>query len=324
MGLTLQQTINFCQPYIEYSPLNAGIGFEPSLTIGTTVRDVMLTAPFQWPWNRNEYVIGPPNSPVSLTQGVQDYIFAITDFAYLEKISLITADGSYGYELTDVYNTSILGISGTVSDAQSQPKAAAVKYYTPGTNVAIRFLAVPDQAYTGLITYQKAPVPFQVFNMESVNEISGVAYYNFSSTQGLGANNAFANQTFQVQGFDIAANNGTFTCTASTSSYLILNNPNAVNDAFTPGTAINESWFPIPDSFADVFSWLFLAEALETVDDSRGMQYRQRGIASLLAKSHGLSDMQVNAFLEQYIKRGSLQELRAQLMQQQSVQARGV
>jgi hypothetical protein len=126
-----------------------------------------------------------------------------------------------------------------------------------------------------------------------------------------------------VQGFDEAVNNGTFTVVSSTSSYLILNNPNAVNDAYS-GTGINESWYPIPDSFADIFNWLFLAEALEVVDDSRGQQYRQRGIASLLAKSQGLSELQVNAFLMQYNMRGSIQELRTQLKTQQGVQARSL
>ena len=323
---SLTQSINWAQTYIEYSPLNAGTNFEPALSVASMVRSTILNAPFTWPWNRSEYLINTPNTPASLTAGVQDYTFNITDFAYLEKVSLLDAAGKYGYELKDIYNTYILGIpSDNNPSAQAQPNAAAVKYYNPGTNVAIRFISVPDQAYTGTITYQKIAQPFQSFGFQSVNEISGVAYYNLSGSYPGAATNAYAGQQMQVQGFDIAANNGTFTIVSSTANYFILSNPNAVNDSsVTTGTGINISWYPIPDSFLDIFNNLFLAEAMDIVDDARGQQYRQRGIAALLSKAEGLNAMQINSFLLQYSSRLDIQSLRAQLKTQQGTQARGI
>jgi hypothetical protein len=249
MAYTLQETINWAQTYIEYSPLTAGTNFEPALSIGTMVRSTILNAPLVWPWNRDEYLINAPNTPASLIAGVQDYTFPITDFAYLEKISLLSADGTYGYEIQDVHNTNILGIAGTNAGAQAQPNSAAVKFYTPGTSVSLRFLSVPDQAYTGVITYQQLALPF---------------------------------------------------------------------------TTLAGLWAPIPDSFMDIFNNLFLAEAMEAVDDARGQYYRQRGIAALLAKSEGLSQMQINAFLAQWTARGVSQQTSAQLRTQQASQARGV
>ena len=249
MAYTLTQSINWAQTYIEYSPLTAGTNSEPAITMASMIRSTILNSPFTWPWNRAEYVINTPNTPASLTAGAQDYTFTITDFAYLEKISLLSADGTYGFEIQDVHNTNILGISGTTSAAQAQPNSAAVKLYTPSTSVSLRFLSVPDQAYTGVITYQKLALPF---------------------------------------------------------------------------ATVGDPWSPIPDSFMDIFNNLFLAEAMEAVDDARGQYYRQRGIAALLAKSEGLSDMQRNAFLSQWIARGTSQQMSAQLRVQQAQQARGI
>lgn len=244
MAYTLQQTINWAQTYIEYSPLTAGTGNEPAISIGSMVRSTILNAPFTWPWNRAEF---PFAALLALQPNVQDYVFPITDFAYLEKVSLLTADGSYGFELEDVHNTNILGIASP--EATAQPNSAAVKFYTPGTSVAIRFLSVPDQAYTGSITYQSLSLPF-------------------------------------------------------------------VN--------LSDPWSPIPDSFKDIYNNLFLAEALENVDDARGQYYRQRGIAALLSKAEGLTQMQINAFLAQYISRGTSQQLAAQQRVQQGTQARAI
>ena len=91
-----------------------------------------------------------------------------------------------------------------------------------------------------------------------------------------------------------------------------------------PFATLNDPWAPIPDSFIDIFNNLFLAEAMDVVDDARAQKYRQRGIAALLAKSGGLSEMQVNAFLLQWTSRGVTQEQMAQLKNQQISQARGI
>ena len=328
---TLNQTISWAQGYIEYLPLTAGTGMEPALSIASMVRNTILNPPLTWPFNRAEWLINTPNTPASLTAGVQDYVFPITNFSYLEKVSLLgvspTGNGAmYGFELKDIYNTYILGVPYTGTAGQAQPNGVAVKYYTPCSNVAMRFLSVPDQSYTGVITYQKTPLPFTEYSLEAVDVISGVAYYSFTNPQGcpLVSNlNSFVGQDMYVSGFDIATNNGTFTVIAITSTYVILNNPNAVTDVAS-ATMVNIDWFPIPDSFMDVFNNLFLAEALTVADDPKEQIYRQRGIAALLAKAEGLSDMDRNVFLMQYLSRGTVQQLAAQQRVQQGSQARGV
>ena len=313
---TLSQSISWSQPYIEYVPLNAGTAWEPALSVATMVRNSILNPPFTWPFNRNEY------TSLSLVQGTQDYTASITDFAYLEKVSLLNADG-FGYELDDVYNTNILGVP-SLTNGQGQPKSCAVRYYVPSTSVSLRFLSVPEQAYTTILTYQKLPLPFTYFNLESVSVISTVVYYTYQSTQVVGANDELAGQYILVSGFINAGNNGTFLCVSSTANYMILTNPNAIDETKTTAYAINESWYPIPDSYMEIYNNLFLAEMMATADDAREQLYRQRGVAALLSKAQGLTQLQVNAFLAQWSARGSMQELAKQIATQMGAQSRGI
>ena len=279
---TLTQSINWAQPYIEYVPLNAGTAWEPALSVATMVRNTILNPPLTWPFNRNEY------TSLSLVQGTQDYTASITDFAYLEKVSLLNADG-FGFELDDVYNTNILGVP-SLTNGQGQPNSCAVRYYIPSTSVSLRFLSVPEQAYTTILTYQKLPLPFTYFNLESVSVISTIVYYTYQSTQVVGANDELAGQYILVDGFANAGNNGTFLCVSSTANYLILTNPNAIDETKTTAYAINESWYPIPDSYMEIYNNLFLAEMMATADDAREQLYRQRGVAALLSKAQGFAN----------------------------------
>ena len=234
----------------------------------------------------------------------------------------MNADG-FGFELDDVYNTNILGVP-SLTKGQGQPNSCAVRYYVPNTSVSLRFLSVPEQAYTTILTYQKLPLPFTYFNLESVSVISTIVYYTYQSTQVVGANDELAGQYILVDGFANAGNNGTFLCVSSTANYLILTNPNAIDEIKTTAYAINESWYPIPDSYMEIYNNLFLAEMMATADDAREQIYRQRGVAALLSKAQGLSQLQVNAFLAQWSARGSMQELAKQIATQMGAQSRGI
>lgn len=244
MAYSLQQSINFVQTFIQYIPLTAGTGNEPAVSVANTVISTITSAPMCWGWNRNEF------TGLVLTPNVQDYNnIGITDFGFLEKVSLKTPGSTYGFELKDIYNTNALGIAAG-TDAPAQPNAVSVKLVTYGSSVSLRFLAPPDLKYTVTLTYQKLP-------------------------------------TF-----------------------------------FTSG-ALTEPW-PIPDQYLDIYNNLFLAEMLEVSGDSQeAARYRMRGVAALLSKAEGLTDIQRSAFLSQYLARDS-QALTAQLRTQQGQTARGV
>ena len=74
----------------------------------------------------------------------------------------------------------------------------------------------------------------------------------------------------------------------------------------------------------EIYNNLFLAEMMATADDAREQLYRQRGVAALLSKAQGLTQLQVNAFLAQWSARGSMQELAKQIATQMGAQSRGI
>ena len=236
---TLQDTFNWAQTFIEYSPLTAGTGNEPAISTANMIISTMTSAPLTWGWNREEWdnLVLIPNEP--------DYVVNITDFSFLEKVTLIKPDGSYSFEVKDVYNTNALGYS---VSKPAEPKSVSVHQVDFGTNVTLRFMAIPDLAYTSVLTYQS----------------------------------------------------------------LI---PDMVN--------LSDPW-PIPSQYKDIFNNLFAAEAYQAVDDDQEAQrYRMRGIAALLSKAEGLTEMQRNAFLSQFLIRGA-QAQSMSMRTTQAQQARGV
>ena len=238
MPYTLQQSVSFAETYIQYSPLTVGTGNEPAISIANEIQNTMTNPPLTWGWNRNE------NSSLTINSSSQNYTVALTDFNFLEKVTLTDTTGNV-FEVLDIYNTAALGKSG--SNKNGRPNAVSVISVIYGTSVNLRFMSVPDQTYNVLLTYQMLVTPF----------------------------------TMPVQYWDI------------------------------------------PDQYIDVYNNLFVGEAMAIVDDARAAQYRQRGIATLLAKAEGLSELQKDQFLMQYWTRDS-QMLANQLRTQQAQQARGL
>lgn len=87
--------------------------------------------------------------------------------------------------------------------------------------------------------------------------------------------------------------------------------------------ALGDAWTPIPDKYSDIYNQLFLALSFDAVDgeSQRATQYWNRGIAMLLSKAEGLTEMQKNIFLTQWLRNDN-QALAAQMRTQQGNQAR--
>jgi hypothetical protein len=160
--LTLQDTANFAQPFIQYSPLDAGAGSQPILGIGTIIRNSMMTAPQVWAWNRKEV------DGIVVNQGDQDIVVSLTDFGYLEKASLTDAAGNQ-YELKDIYNNLPLSSDTATVNSGGRPNAIAVIDYVPHQYVIFRLLGIADQAYTLSVVYQKLAEEFSSYSVESVS-----------------------------------------------------------------------------------------------------------------------------------------------------------
>ena len=292
---TLQNSINFASPYIQYSPLTAGFGMEPAASIASMVRNSFFSQPMSWFFNRAE--ISFPT-----VVGQQDYTIATApDLAYVEKVSL-TDDAGNIYEIKDVYDNQSL----SPSSFQQRPNAMSIQtapVVNGVQNYKFRFLGVPDQIYTVTIEYQKLSPQFGPFFITSCASASGgsTAYTGSFDTLSfpVGA-------TAVITGFKTnVGNNGSFVVASCTPTVLTLVNSAGIAETPAAGAfANNFSWAPIPNQYSDVYNNLFLSEVLATVDDARAQLYRQRGVAAMLAKATGLTEMQKNAFAQQWLARG--------------------
>jgi hypothetical protein len=308
---TLTQSINWAQAFTEYAPFTAGFGQEPAVSVATMIRNTLTNSPIVWNWNRATFQLSSPT-----TKGTQDYtvlLSAIPDYGFLEKVTLTEASGKI-WEINDIYNNA------PIASAQDpgRPNAACILTIS-STQLVLRFIGVPNAAYTVNLIYQKRPVMFGPFLISSVaNSAAGVTAYTGTFDPLAFPVGAKA----QITGFTNAVNNGSFTVVLITSTTLTLANTAGVAETAS-AFASNFDWSPIPDSFMDVYNSLFLSEMMAIVDDARSQMYRQRGIAAFLAKAEGLSDMQKNAFIQQWLARGVETATSAQ-MAQLGNQARGV
>lgn len=310
MPNTLDSTINWTRAFIEYSPLTAGTGSEPAITIASMIRNSMTNPPLTWSWNRFE------DSSISTQVGKQDYTIALTNFGFLEKASLTDSQGKI-WEIKDVYNTSAL----SKSTVQQRPSAISIIAYIPGVSITIRFLGVPEAVYGINLTYQGLSVQFGPFVVNSAANAAGgnTAYTGIFTPASFPANSIATIADF-VTNF---TNNGTFTVVSCSSTILVVANAAGVAETVS-ATAINGSWAPIPDQYSDIYNNLFLSEAFQAVhEDADAARYRQRGVAALLAKAEGLTQTQIDIFRQQWLARDA-EAGAITLKVQQANQARGV
>lgn len=128
------------------------------------------------------------------------------------------------------YNNVTLSLSGangfpTTFQLNPNIEDAAGNEITPGTALTLSAVAA------------SSPGSFTL-SAVAASGAAGTAVYTGTITGG--GSNAFEGYNFTVAGFDNAVNNGTFLCTASTTTTLTLINPNAVADTHAATAAAQE------------------------------------------------------------------------------------
>jgi hypothetical protein len=312
MSKTLQDSIQFARPFIQFESVNAGANYEPAMSIASIIRATFFNPPITWPSNREEIQF---NTAV----GTQDYDVQLSDLGFVEKVTL-TDDAGESFEIKDVYNNSPLA----PSTEQARPNAMAVQQtiISPDDSLphaSFRFLAVPDQIYAVKVIYQKKSNlfgPFAIFSVDD-NDGTNTVYHGMFDPATFQTG-----QTATVIGCTTPANNGSFIVVACDAFTLTLANNAGVAETESDAFAANFSWDPIPDYYQDVFNNLFLSEAMSLYEDPRSQIYRQRGIAAFLSKASGLTAMQKNIFVQQWMARNIEQNAAAGLAQQ-GLQVRG-
>jgi hypothetical protein len=140
---TIQTSINAVQMHLGGWNPTVGPNNEPAISAANMVQQVMGAPPFKFPWNRNTFTL-------TLVAGTQDYTQSVTDFGYLELATGQYPSSGKTFPIA-VKNVTPIG----ESIDQQQPAMVSVLLNVIGTSVKLRFLGVPDKAYTVVCWYQK-------------------------------------------------------------------------------------------------------------------------------------------------------------------------
>lgn len=139
----LQATLLWCLPYVNSMPLTIA-GNDPALSNANLIMQTILGAPFCWRWNRAELTI---NAVVNQ----QDYVKAVPDFGFIEKVWWQSADGTDIKEC-EVRNTQAL------TKEQGRPNWVSAQSDDGAGNITFRLSNRANE--TGIVTVQyqkKAP-----------------------------------------------------------------------------------------------------------------------------------------------------------------------
>jgi hypothetical protein len=148
----LKTTIDITQRYIYNAPLLYVNSGDLAYSIGDWVRQLILSPPFVWRWNRGFI------PPIVCIPGTYDYQVNVPDFGFIEKATLLLPvvpgnTNQYSKELTieqALVGETILGLPAYISTVADDNNG----------NITFRLMGNPDQPYVLNIIYQKASPNF--------------------------------------------------------------------------------------------------------------------------------------------------------------------
>jgi hypothetical protein len=139
----LQATLNWCLPHLGYMPLTVG-GMEPALSNANMVKQTILGPPFCWRWNRG-------TTTLNVSNAAQDYIAALADFGFLEKVWIDT-DGQT--DIKEFENVNVL----SATREKSRPKQIAAQEDDGAGSITFRLMPIPSVDGVVTVLYQKKAI----------------------------------------------------------------------------------------------------------------------------------------------------------------------
>lgn len=304
--ITISNTSLWAQQFLRLRPLFVNAN-EPALTSGSLVMQAILGPPFRWRWNR-------ARTAFFTSGGLQDYVVLKWRNA---------AAVSTGWQLVDSNgNSQICTTAGTTGGSQPSWNVT-VGGNTSDNGVVWKNQGVPPGLTPSTIKGDPGNLCFiEHASMQSLSTDSPSSAWNpldpkialdLDSTQGpprfiaAEGDDNLGDITFRLQPVPDA----TYPIAVTIQQKATL----MQNTAST--------WAPIPDEFAYIYNWGFLALMMLYADDPRFPQVNQKFIAHLLGASHGLTATQINVFLNSWMAVTGQPVLNADRLTQ-GVQALGV
>ena len=315
--VTLQNTIDYTKPYLNWANLAIGVNNEPAISAANLTLQTIVGPPFIWPWNRAK-------TNFQTIQGVQDYTMNITQFGFLETASLqmcanitsVVANGTTAV-FQAVNNFGGGAIDGFSDSAGSSGTAQVVisGCTTTGLNGTQTMISSTPTSFT---------INTSITVTESESNAIATAGKVFPLELKWGA---ITDATEQGRPQFIATQ---FSNESGVSFTLrLLSVPDTTYQVYltyqqspTLFTSLGLTW-GIPDQLEYIYTYFFMFLVFDYFDDPRAARYRQLAVAALLSRADGLELTDRNLFLGNWLPLMA-QEMESTESTQQATQARGL
>lgn len=299
--ITLLDTMEWANKYMGNRASAIGNYLEPALTSANIVMQTMLGAPFRWRWNR--VVTGFITS-----MGEQDY--------YLFNWKADTPV-DFGWVLVD-----------TNGNSQRVLTAGTTGATMPNWSNTVGGNTTDGTGGGAAVWNNLGPIGVSVTNTYSFGWIETVSlqdtlnqWWEIQQKICLASDSSQARPGFiSAQGDDGTGNISFRLMPVPNNSYPVAITVQQIPPLFT---YTGQTWAPIPDFYSNIYNWGFLSLMLLFNDDPRFQIANQKFVTSLLARNQGLTQTEINVFLNNW------QEVTGQPVElantnQQGVQSRSV
>ena len=294
--ITLQETIQWVQPYLNWANLSIGTAGEPAMSAANLTLQTIVGPPFVWPWNRN-------TTSFITTQGTQDYPLNIANYGFLETASVQL----YGAITSVIANgtTAIFQCANNFGGGSIDNFSVAMG--AQGGTTTVNIVGCTTSGLNGAQTMISAtPTSFTISTSITVTEAESGAYATAGKIFPLELKwGALTEATEQGRPEFIATqlsneSGVSFTLrllSVPDTTYIVRLNYQQSPTLFT---GVSNTW-GIPDQLEYIYNYFFMFLMMDYFDDPRAARYRQLAVAALLSRADGLEETDRNLFLGNWL-----------------------
>jgi hypothetical protein len=308
---TVQDSINWVKPFVNWANLTIGTNQEPALTSANLSLQTIVGPPFVWPWNRN-------NTFFLTTVGQQDYTVSLSNFGFLEAASIELCG-----TITHVTVTGNVAVFTAVNGFSTLPNG--------GQGTIVTTTGCTTSAYNGsfpIVSCDAASFTVDITTPDhSENESGALAVAGPSTSVELKWGALSEDRALDKPGF-ISTQMSDESGTSYTFRLMpVPENNYRVNLIYQESPTllfdVSNTW-GIPDQLQYIYNYFFAFFMCDYFDlPEKTNKYRQMAVAALLARQSGLSQTDRNLFLGNWLP--LMQEENAALgSTQQGTQAKGI
>jgi len=287
---SLQDSINWVKPFLNWANLTIGVNGEPAVTSANQALQTIVGPPFVWPWNR-------ASAFFLTTIGQQDYSAALANFGFLESASIelcgvITqvdvVGGVATYQAVNDFASLPNGgigqiVTTTGCDASYLNGNFAIVSCTPTQFVVNLVGSNISEVEVGALAVAGPSVQLEL-KWGALSEDRALDRPTFISTQ----DSDESGTTFVFRLMPVPERNYRV-------NLIYQESPGAFS-----ASNLNATW-GIPDQLQYIYNYFFAFFMFDYFDDPRAARYRQLAVAALLARQSGLSTTDRNLFLGNWL-----------------------